>query len=338
MEFLQEKSGAIMTNKLLILGSLAYDSISTPLLTRKRILGGSANYATLAATFYYNHISTLGSVGKDYSKDDMQKLAKRGVDTSHIYTLGEHTAHWEGCYKKDLNQVVTVNEPFFIKTFSEHCNHLTFLLQNQKLQLEPEYKYVFLGNTDPHLQNEVLKQLKTPYLVAYDTRSDWISRRNKKDTILQILKKVDILFINEEEAHLLTQTQNTIETAYKLKELGAKAIVVKKGEHGFLLHYQDKFLILPAFPIRKVIDTTGAGDVFAGGMLGFLLQSLSTQNKPMPFLDIPSQLLAEACLQGNILASYVVEDFGTTILENISLTQIKERVRQYKTMISTKDF
>ena len=330
-----------MTNKLLILGSLAYDSISTPSLTRKRILGGSANYTTLATAFHYNHISTIGSVGKDYSKEDIQKLARRGIDTSHIYTLGDHTAHWEGCYKKDLNQVVTVNEPFFIKTFSEHCNQLTSLLQNQKLQLEPEYKYVFLGNTDPHLQNEVLKQLKTPYLVAYDTRSDWISRRNKRNAILQILKKVDILFANEEEAHLLTQTQSTIEAAYKLKQLGAKAIVIKKGEHGFLLYYQDKFLILPAFPLRKVIDTTGGGDVFAGGMLGFLLQSLlqkSSTKKPMSFLDIPSQLLAEACLQGNVLASYVVEDFGTAVLENISLTQIKERVRQYRTMISVKDF
>ena len=149
-----------MTNKLLILGSLAYDSISTPSLTRKKILGGSANYATLAATFYYNNTSTIGSVGKDYSKDDIQKLASRGVDTSHIYTLGDHTAHWEGRYKEDLNQVVTVNEPLFIKTFSQHCNQLTSLLQNQKLQLESEYKYIFLGNTDPHLQNEVLKQLK----------------------------------------------------------------------------------------------------------------------------------------------------------------------------------
>ena len=329
-----------MTNKLLILGSLAYDSISTPSLTRKKVLGGSANYATLATTFHYNHVSTIGSVGKDYSKDDMQKLANRGVDVSHIYTLGDHTAHWEGSYEESINQVVTVNEPFFIKTFSEHCNQLTSLLQEQKGQLLSEYQYVFLGNTDPHLQNEVLAQLKEPHLVAYDTRSDWISRRNKKDTILQILKKVDILFVNEEEAHLLTQTSSTIEAAYKLKELGAKAIVIKKGEHGFLLYYQDRFLILPAFPLRKVVDTTGAGDVFAGGMLGFLLQSYFQKEKdnPMKLSNISGHLLAEACLQGNILASYVVEDFGMVTLENINLIQIKERLKQYKSIISFKDF
>ena len=330
-----------MTNQLLILGSLAYDSVSTPSVTRKRILGGSANYATLAATFHYNHISIMGSVGKDYSKNDVQRLTGRGVDVSHIYTLGEHTAHWEGCYKEDLNQVVTVNEPFFIKTFSEHCSQLTSFLQKQKVQLS-EYQYVFLGNTDPHLQNEVLEQLKDPFLVAYDTRSDWISRRGKKDKVLQILKKVDILFVNEEESHLLAQTSNTIEAAYKLKDLGAKAIVIKRGEYGFLLYYQDRFLILPAFPLRKVVDTTGAGDVFAGGMLGFLLQShlqeQLEQNKPMKFSNIPNQLLAEACLQGNILASYVVEDFGITTLEKIGSTQIKERLKQYKAMISFKDF
>ena len=328
-----------MTDKLLILGSLAYDSISTPLVTRKKILGGSANYATLATTFYYNNISIMGSVGKDYSKNDVQKLIERGVDVSHIYTLGEQTLHWKGRYEESLNQVVTVNESAFIKIFSEHCSHLISVLQKQQ---SLHHQYVFLANTDPHLQNEVLKQLKDPFLVAFDTRSDWISRRNERDKILHILKKVDILFVNEEEARLLAQTQNTIEAAYKLKELGAKAIVIKRGEYGFLLYYQDKFLILPAFPLKKVVDTTGAGDVFAGGMLGFLLQSCFKkqleQNKHTKFSDIPSQLLAEACLQGNVLASYVVEDFGMTCLENISLMQVKERLRQYKAIISFKDF
>ena len=330
-----------MTNKFLILGSFIYDSISTPLGNRQRILGGSANYAALAMSFYHNEIAVVGSIGKDYLKSDIQKLVERGIDVSHIYTLGKETPHWKGHYEQNLNQAITLNEAHFIDTFSRHCTDLASTLQ-QDIHLASEYQYVLLANIDPHLQSNILERLKKPFLVAYDTRDSWIRQKHHKDKILELLKNVDILFVNEQEAQMLTQAQNTVDAAYELKKKGPQAFIIKRGEYGFLLYYRDKLLILPAFPLRKVVDTTGAGDVFAGGFLGFLLQEhfkkKTEQNQSTKSLDIPSQLLAEACLQGNILASYVVEDFGMTRLENIKLTQVKERLKQYRDIISFQDF
>lgn len=325
-----------MTNKLLILGSLIYDSISTPLGERSRILGGSANYAALAMSFYYDEIVVVGSVGRDYLKSDMQKLTERGIDISHIYTLGEETPHWEGRYEHNLNQVITLNEAHFIKTFSEHCTDLALSIQ-QDARLSSQYQFVFLANIDPHLQFKTLEQLRKPLFVAYDTKDSWIRQKHHKDKILEVLRTVDILFVNEQEAQMLTQAQNAVDAAYELKKLGPKVVIVKRGEYGFLLCYQDKLLILPAFPLRRVVDTTGAGDVFAGGFIGFLLQE-HFQKKTEIAVDIPSRLLAEACLHGNILASYVVEDFGMTCLENVKPMQIQERLKQYKDVISFQSF
>ena len=311
-----------MSDHILILGSFIYDSISTPFGSRQRILGGSANYATLATAFYQKPISVVGSIGRDYQESDLEKLMVRGVDTSHIYVVEDQTAHWEGHYDETLNEAKTLNEADFIRVFSKHCEDLRLSLQSASFQSS----YVLLGNTAPDLQMAVLNQVaKQPLVVGYDTRDAWIHQRQQRDKIKEILKRVDILFVNEEECRLLAQTQNTLDATLKLQALGPRAIIIKRGEYGFLLAYQGQILSLPAFPLKKVVDTTGAGDVFAGAVMGFLMQSAPHLNK---------KLLGEACLHGTVVASFVVEGFGLLPLENITFDDIESRFNQYKDIIS----
>ena len=312
-------------NDFLILGSLAYDSILTPLGNKNKILGGSANYATLAATFYHDSIFVTSSVGQDYSLEDQQRLIQRGVDFSYVSVLKEPTLHWKGSYKKDLTEVTTVNEDEFRLLFSQHSQN--FLLSLKKYDFPS--KYVFLANTAPHLQLAVLQKLQSPFLIALDTRDIWI--KLQRENLLKLLKKVDILFVNEEEGWLLSQVQNSVEAADRLSQLGPKAIVIKQGEYGFLLYYKERLFSLPAFPLKQVVDTTGAGDVFAGAMLGFLAHSCFHFHK-----KDNDKLLRQACVYGNILASYIVEDFGMNPLEKITPTDIQDRFKKYQDIISIK--
>lgn len=288
---------------ILVVGSLAYDSISTPAGKTDRTLGGSANYFSLAASLY-SKVKIVGVVGDDYAPNDLSLLTSRGVDVTGLQRKAGKTFHWAGAYDGHMNEAQTLATD--LNVFGEFNPELPESYQDSK--------YVFLANIDPVLQLRVLEQVKSPKFVGADTMNFWIS--SKKDTLLQVLKKIDALLINEGEAEMLTGKTNAIAASDALLEMGPKAVVVKRGEYGFVLRTKEGHFILPAFPIANVIDPTGAGDTFAGAFFGTLAKSDKG-------LDLAS--LKEACVNGCLLASFTVEAFGVAKLKDLSLEKISAR-------------
>ena len=300
-------------SEILVVGSLAYDSIETPSGKVSRALGGSANYFSLAASLFAP-VRVVGVVGEDYQAQDIELLKSRKVDTSGMSVVKGKTFHWEGSYEGDMNQAITKKTELNV---FEHFNpHL------------PEHyrdsQFVFLANISPDLQLKVLNQCQKPVFVGMDTMNFWIS--SKLDDLKKVLKKVDVVLINEGEAMMLTGAANAIQAARKMIELGPKALVIKRGEYGFVLYTQEQdFFILPAFPIAEVIDPTGAGDTFAGGFFGYLA-SLGRAPK--------HQDLKEACIKGSILASFTIQDFSVKGLAQVKVGQLDQRLAQYKKVIT----
>lgn len=288
---------------ILVVGSLAYDSISTPAGKTDRTLGGSANYFSLAASLY-SKVKIVGVVGDDYAPNDLSLLTSRGVDVAGLQRKAGKTFHWAGAYDGHMNEAQTLATD--LNVFGEFNPELPASYQDSK--------YVFLANIDPVLQLRVLEQVKSPKFVGADTMNFWIS--SKKDTLLQVLKKIDALLINEGEAEMLTGKTNAIAASDALLEMGPKAVVVKRGEYGFVLRTKEGHFILPAFPIANVIDPTGAGDTFAGAFFGTLAKSDKG-------LDLAS--LKEACVNGCLLASFTVEAFGVAKLKDLTLEKIAAR-------------
>lgn len=288
---------------ILVVGSLAYDSIATPSGKAERTLGGSANYFSLAASLFAP-VKVVGVVGEDYGDQDLSMLTSRKVDVAGLQRQPGKTFHWAGAYDGDMNEA---------KTLATDLN----VFANFNPVLPESYRgaqYVFLANIDPTLQLRVLEQVKSPKLVGADTMNFWIS--SKKDVLLQVLKKIDALLINEGEAEMLTGKSNAIAASDELMKMGPKAVVVKRGEYGFVLRTQEGYFILPAYPIPTVVDPTGAGDTFAGAFFGTLARS----NRG---LDLAS--LKEACVNGCLLASFTVEDFGVARLKALTMEKVQQR-------------
>lgn len=288
---------------ILVVGSLAYDSISTPAGKTDRTLGGSANYFSLAASLFAK-VKVVGVVGDDYAEKDFAMLTSRHVDVTGLQKKAGKTFHWAGAYDGSMNEA---------KTLATDLN----VFGDFNPELPPSYvdsKYVFLANIDPVLQLRVLEQVKSPKFVGADTMNFWIS--SKKDTLLQVLKKIDALLINEGEAKMLTGKSNAIAASDDLLKMGPKAVVVKRGEYGFVLRTKEGHFILPAYPIANVVDPTGAGDTFAGGFFGTLAKSDKG-------LDLAS--LKEACVNGCLLASFTVEAFGVAKLTDLTSAKVRER-------------
>jgi sugar/nucleoside kinase (ribokinase family) len=298
--------------KIVVVGSLAYDSVKTPAGKVDRALGGSANYFSLAASLFAP-VQVVGVVGEDYGKDDEQLLKVRGVDISGIEHLKGKTFHWAGEYSGDLNEA---------KTLSTELN----VFETFKPQLPAAYRnseYVFLANIDPVLQLDVLNQVENPKIVAADTMNFWI--HSKLDDLKKVLKKLDILFINEGEAKLLTGAANAIAAAEKLTELGPKSVVIKRGEYGFILFCDGKFHALPAVPLKSVVDPTGAGDTFAGGFMGYLAKNN---------LDLTPENMGKAAVFGTLMASFTVQDFSVGALKSLTMGQVEARHKQYQEVVS----
>lgn len=292
---------------ILVVGSLAYDSISTPAGKTDRTLGGSANYFSLAASLFAK-VKIVGVVGDDYAPNDLSLLTSRGVDVAGLQKKAGKTFHWAGQYDGNMNEAHTLATD--LNVFGDF-----------NPELPESYKdssYVFLANIDPVLQLRVLEQVKKPKFVGADTMNFWIS--SKKDTLLQVLKKIDALLINEGEAEMLTGKTNAIAASDDLLQMGPKAVVVKRGEYGFVLRTKEGHFILPAFPIANVVDPTGAGDTFAGAFFGTLAKS----NKG---LDLAS--LKEACVNGCLLASFTVEAFGVAKLKDLTMEKVNSRGESY---------
>lgn len=299
-------------SQILVVGSLAYDSIKTPSGSAPRTLGGSANYFSLAASLF-SQVRVVGVVGEDYSDADKQLLEKRGVDLAGLSKVAGKTFHWEGYYEGDLNEA---------KTLKTELN----VFENFNPQLPASFKdsnFVFLANIAPELQLQVLEQVQSPQFVGMDTMNFWIS--SKKSELLKVLSKVDVLLINETESEMLTFAQNAIAAAPKLVEMGPRAVVIKRGEYGFAFYSKDEgFHILPAFPVENVTDPTGAGDTFAGGFFGHL----SALNRKPSVQD-----MKEACVAGTILASFTIQDFGVKALAQVTRDQLLARKEKYLKVI-----
>ena len=295
--------------EILVVGSLAYDSIKTPSGSVSRALGGSANYFSLAASLLAP-VRVVGVVGDDYDDKDYNMLKDRKVDLSGLEKVKGKTFHWEGFYEGDMNEAKT------LKTELNVFEHF-----NPKLPTHfADSKFVFLANISPDLQLKVLEQVKAPYFVGMDTMNFWIS--SKKEDLLKVLRKVDVVLINETEAEMLTGEKNAIAAAPIITQMGPQAVVIKRGEYGFAMYSKEQgYFMLSAMPTPNVIDPTGAGDTFAGGFFGHLA---SLKRKPT-VVD-----LKQACVVGTVLASFTIQDFSVKSLSQVTIGKMEERLSQYR--------
>jgi sugar/nucleoside kinase (ribokinase family) len=295
-------------SQILVVGSLAYDSIKTPVGAVERALGGSANYFSVAASIL-SAVRVVGVVGNDYGQDDKKILEKRNVDLQGMTVKNGQTFHWSGFYDDNLNEAQTLATD--LNVFADFDPVLPAAYHDSK--------FVFLANIDPVLQAKVLEQVKNPVYTGMDTMNFWI--QSKRADLLKVLQRVQILLINEGESKMLTAEPNAISASHQLLKMGPEAVVIKRGEYGVILNHREKGLfILPAFPIPEVVDPTGAGDTFAGGFFG----SLSQNGKKPTFDD-----LKKACFVGSALASFTVQDFGLKSLLAVNPDTLGNRQKTY---------
>jgi sugar/nucleoside kinase (ribokinase family) len=296
---------------LVIVGSLAFDTIETPFVRKERIIGGSCSYAALAAS-YFTSPKIVAIIGEDFPSEMIDLLNRRGVDTRGVEVESGKTFHWSGRYEEDPNQRTTLKLDLNV-------------FENFKPQLIPDYQkadVLFLGNIDPDLQEDILKQVESPKLVAMDTINHWIE--SKSGPLFRVLEKVDIFFGNDEETRMMAGEINLIKAGKRLVEKGPSLVVIKKGEHGALLIGKDFLFCVPAFPSEKVIDPTGAGDSFAGGFLGYLDKKK----------DFSSAECKRAAVFGSAMASFTIGDFGIERLKALSMDEIEGRFSFFKKLVS----
>jgi len=297
---------------LVIIGSLAFDTIETPFGRREKIVGGSGTYCSLAASFF-TRPNVVGVVGEDFPEETVAFLKSKKIDLRGLEVRPGKSFFWEGHYGEDPNLRTTIRtEPNVYEDF--------------KPQLPPEYRkseMVFLANIDPDQQDEILNQVEKPKLVAMDTINLWINQ--KRDSLLQVLEKVDLYFANDEEVRLLTGEKNLIKAGKKILEGGPSLVVIKKGEHGALVLGKELVFGILAHPCEEVIDPTGAGDSFAGGFLGYLDK----------VKDVDDDMeIRRAAVYGSVLASFVIEDFGINRFKTLTRREINSRFSQFKKLVS----
>ena len=294
---------------LLVTGSIGLDTIETPAGRRDNVIGGSAIYFSYAAS-YFTPVRLVGAVGEDAPKELFNVFGEQEVDTSGLEVRkGSKTFRWHGSYVKDLNEAVSIQTDLNI--LAEAAPKIPDKFADSK--------YVFLANTHPALQQQMAKSLKSPKLIVADTMNLWIN--TARADLLKMLKMVHGLVLNDGEARLLTEKKNLIEAARDVLKMGPKFVVIKKGEHGSLLvtSHGDTF-VLPAYPADKVVDPTGAGDSFAGGMMGYL----ATQGNFSP------ATIKRALAFGTVVASYTISDFSLAGLQKTDRDAIDERWHHYK--------
>jgi sugar/nucleoside kinase (ribokinase family) len=299
---------------ILAVGSLAFDSIRTPSGKVDRILGGSANYFSISASFF-STIKLVGIVGQDFPKAHLNALSNRGIDLDGLEIANGETFHWVGEYGADLNEATTLS------TCLNVFEHFNPKLPSAYL----DSRYVFLGNIDPSLQISVHAQLKRPVLVALDSMNFWITGR--KEALLNALKITDLLTINEGEAYLLSEKSNILDAAQTIRKMGPRALVVKRGEYGALLFTEHGIFSAPALPLANVKDPTGAGDTFAGGLIGYLAHEDAGEE-----MWRDDTILRRAVIYGSVMASFTVEDFGFTNLLKTDSRMAEARYQQFLKM------
>jgi sugar/nucleoside kinase (ribokinase family) len=293
---------------LLVVGSLGLDTVETPFDKVKDALGGSATYISLAASYFGGPVELVGVVGSDFPKEYIKIMQDHNVDVEGLQIVeGGKTFKWSGKYHYDLNVRDTL-----LTELNVFQDFNPVIPDNFK-----KSKYICLGNIDPVLQSKVLDQMEAPQFIVCDTMNFWIE--GKKDELLQLLPRVDVLIINDSEARLLAQEPNLIRASKKIRALGPKILIIKKGEHGALLFAGDTVFSAPAYPMETIFDPTGAGDSFAGGFTGYLYKTR----------DLSPDSLKRAVIYGSTMASFCVEKFSTRGLEDLSYLQISDRYREF---------
>jgi sugar/nucleoside kinase (ribokinase family) len=301
-----------MNNKLLVIGTMAYDAIETPFGKTGRILGGCATYIGLAASQFDTQCGLVSVIGDDFEDIHLDLLKGVGLDLAGVVSIpGEKTFFWSGKYHNDLNSRTTLETQLNVLTKFKPVVPDHF----------KDASIVLLGNLDPNLQLEVLDQMEAkPSLVVMDTMNFWIeSYRDKLD---EVIGRVDVISINDEEARQITETHSLVEAAQKLHAMGPSYVIIKKGEHGALLFHDQKIFCAPALPLEEVFDPTGAGDSFIGGFVGHLSQSAR----------ISFEEMKAATIMGSAMASFTVQKFGTKSLEELTPSSLKERIIAFKSL------
>jgi sugar/nucleoside kinase (ribokinase family) len=294
---------------LLITGSVALDSVKTPLQEHHDLLGGSASYASLAASFF-GPVQMVAIVGTDFPEAYLTLYRKHGIDLDGLQIVEGKTFRWSGEYEWDLNKRRTLSvELNVFETFQPNLP--------ESYKLTP---HVFLANISPQLQMHVLRQVATPKFVVADTMDLWIE--TQRDALADLLRRIDCLVLNESEARELTKQTSLIKAGRLLLKMGPKYVVIKKGEHGSLLFGDDFFFSAPAYPLEDIHDPTGAGDCFAGAFTGYLARADR----------IDHDSLRKAVIYGSVIASYCVEDFSLTRLASLTEPEINERYGRFKSM------
>jgi len=293
---------------LLVVGSLALDDVTTPFHKIENALGGAATYISLAASYFSAPIYLVGVVGEDFPKEYISLLEEKNIDLQGLQIIeGGKTFRWAGKYHYDLNVRDTLLTDLGV-------------FENFDPIVPEQYQkssFVCLGNIDPVLQMKVLDQMNDPKCVVCDTMNYWIEGKNKE--LLELLKRVNILIINDSETRLLANEPNLIKAAKSILDLGPEILIIKKGEHGALLISKDTIFSAPAYPLESIYDPTGAGDTFAGGFIGYLHK---TQ-------DLGIDNIKRAIIYGSTMASFCVEQFSTKGLEQIDYLRVSDRFREF---------
>jgi cytidine kinase len=289
----------------LIVGSTALDSIKTPRAENPRLLGGSASHAAVAASFF-SPVKMIGVVGDDFPKRYLQLYRRHDIDIAGLQILPGKTFHWSGEYEANMNRRRTLKTELGVfETFTP------ILPASHK-----RTPFVLLANIAPSLQHHVLDQMHRPKFVAADTMDLWLNIALKD--LLRLLKRIDAFILNDSEAQQLTKEDNLLVAAKKIHKLGPKYVIIKKGEHGAILSSPKGLFVSPAYPLSKVVDPTGAGDSFAGGMMGYLATAKGSIDDN----------IRRAMIYGSVVASFCCEGFGLNRTTRVKRARIEQRVKE----------
>ena len=296
---------------ILVVGSVAIDSVRTPCGERKEALGGSATYFSMSASFF-DKVDIVATVGTDFPKRYIARFRKKGIGIDGLKVARGSTFRWKGWYGRDLSTAHTAYT--HLNVFKDFSPEVPPHLKNPR--------YVFLANIDPDLQIKVLKQVSRPELIACDSMNYWIA--TKRDSLVRLLKRVDIFLLNEAEARQLTGEDNLLSASRAVLSLGPKAVIIKKGENGVAYFSRSEHFAAPAYLLDTVRDPTGAGDTFAGGFMGYLGKSRR----------VGGAAIRRAIVCGTVMASFAVEDFSVGRLLAISANDIERRIKRFRDMTS----
>jgi len=315
VQYLRRKfSKNIFIMSLLAVGTVAFDDIETPWGRAEMAIGGAATYITLAASHFLNDLRLVSVIGDDFPQDMLSFMRQRGINLEGLQVKeNEKSFFWAGRYHNNMNSRDTLDTQLnVLATFDP------VLPESYK-----DTEYLMLGNLTPAVQLRVIEQMnKRPKLIALDTMNFWMDIA--WDSLMEVLGKIDMLIINDEEARQLSGEHSLVKAAHKIHALGPRFLVIKKGEHGALLFEGDKLFFAPALPLQEVIDPTGAGDTFAGGFMGYIAKTE----------DISFDNMKRAIIYGSAMASFCVEQFSVEALKSLNAAQINERVQRFVELVN----